>query len=78
MYFPISPLSSLGKRLFNGFFISPTSLTNQALLPESLFRYDNPCGSAHPKTDYAVCHLLDRVVMSNHNDRIAVFLIDIL
>lgn len=75
-----SPISSFGILLIRGFLIFFIA----APLPFQIFRGYLVCIDvvvAHrtvTELDHMVCHIFDGLVMRYHNDRVAVFLIDLL
>ena len=79
-YFFQSPISSFGILLIRGFLIFFIA----APLPFQIFRGYLVCIDvvvAHrtvTELDHMVCHIFDGLVMRYHNDRVAVFLIDLL
>ena len=78
IYFPKSLFNSLGRRFHNGFFIAHR-LTSQIV---GLRRLDSLrlvfSDLAITKLYYAVCHILNGIVVGNHDDGISVLLVDLL
>ena len=74
----MSPISSLGRRLSNGFFIfSPPYHSRSVLCDLGFIDIIFPDLSV-PELYDTVCHIFDGIIVRYHDHRVAVFLVDLL